>query len=212
MTHAPEPRKPTRKEKEQEFRLNLILDAAEEVFGETSFGGASVEEIAQRAEISVGTLYNLFRSKEDVYRAVVSRAQNIFFDRAEARFRAARGPLEKVRAVVDTFFEHFHHYSRQFRLYASATSGFDWELRSRLADEALQRQAAFHRMITDCCQQGIDEGVFKRGVPAPILATSILALPHPLLAFWLATEGTDLMAMIPHARVLLDRLVGADGN
>lgn len=209
--HASEEgRKLSRKEREQQFRLNLILDAAEEVFAETSFAGASVEEIAQRAEISVGTLYNLFRSKEDVYRAVVSRAQNTFFDHMEQRVDEARGPLEKVHAVVGYYFEHFHRYSRQFRLYVSATNGFQWELRTKLADEALQRQAQFHTRLTEICQHAMDEGIFKRGIPADLLATNILAIPHPILAHWLAREGTDLLSLLPYAMIVVDRLVGAD--
>ena len=205
-------RKLSRKERELQFRLGLILDAAEEVFSETSFAGASVEEIAQRAEISVGTLYNLFRSKEDVYRAVVSRAQQIFFDRVEERVEMARGPLDKVHAVISAYFEHFHRYSRQFRLYVQATNGFQWELRTKLADEALARQAAFHRRLTDILQQGMDEGIFRRGVPADLLATLVLGVPHPLLAHWLARDGSDLMSLMPHAMTVVDRLVGADAR
>jgi TetR/AcrR family transcriptional regulator len=205
-----EGRKLSRKERELQFRLNLILDAAEEVFAETSFGGASVEEIAQRAEISVGTLYNLFRSKEDVYRAVVSRAQSTFFDHVEERVAQARGPLDKVHAVVSYHFEHFHRYSRQFRLYVSATNGFQWELRTKLADEALQRQADFHRRLADIAQQGMDEGVFKRGVSADLLATYILGIPHVVLSHWLERDGSDLMSLLPNAMTIVDRLVGAD--
>lgn len=205
-----EVRKLSRKEREQQFRLNLILDAAEEVFAETAFSGASVEEIAQRAEISVGTLYNLFRSKEDVYRAVVSRIQNIFFERLRERVAAARGPLDKVHAVVSYYFEHFHRYSRQFRLYNSATNGFQWELRSKLADEAMQQQAEFHKLLTDICQQGMDEGIFKRGIPADLLATNILAIPHPILAHWLAREGSDLLTLMPYSITVVDRLLGTD--
>lgn len=205
-----ESRKLSRKEREQQFRLNLILDAAEEVFGESAFAGASVEEIALRAEISVGTLYNLFRSKEEVYRAVISRAQSIFFDNAQERVEQARGPLEKVHAVVGYFFEHFHRYARQFRLYVTATNGFQWELRTKLADEALQRQAEFHKHLTEICQQGLDEGIFKRGIPAEILATQLLAIPHPMLAHWVEQDGTELLSFLPYSIIMANRLVGAD--
>ena len=43
----------SRKERELQFRMNLVLDAAEEVFSEASYAAASVEDIARRAEISV---------------------------------------------------------------------------------------------------------------------------------------------------------------
>ena len=101
----------TRKERELQFRINLVLDAADDVFAESSYAQASVEEIARRAEISVGTLYNLFHSKEDIYRGVVSRAQDVFFKNLQMRLDEARGPKEKVHAVISYAFEHFSKYS-----------------------------------------------------------------------------------------------------
>jgi len=207
---AQEHKKPSRKEREFQFRLNLVLDAAEEVFADTTFARASVEDIAEKAEISVGTLYNLFRSKDDVYRAVVSRAQEGFFDRIEERVVEAHGPLEKVHAVVSYSFEHFHRYARQFRLYVSATNGFQWELRSKLDSEAMARQMQFRTRLIDICQDGLDQGIFKRGVPADLLAINVANIAHPFLMVWLERDTIDLMGLLPHALTLVDRMVGAD--
>ncbi|MBI5503777.1 MAG: TetR/AcrR family transcriptional regulator [Deltaproteobacteria bacterium] len=207
---AQEQRKPSRKERELQFRLNLVMDAAEEVFAETTFARASVEDIAEKAEISVGTLYNLFRSKEDIYRAVVSRAQEGYFDRVEERLDEARGPLDKVHAVVSYSFEHFHRYARHFRLYVSATNGFQWELRSKLDAEAIARQTQFRTRLTDICQDGLDQGIFKRGVPAEVLAINVANIPHPFLLVWLERETVDLMGLLPHALTLVDRILGVD--
>ncbi len=205
-----DPKKPSRKERELQFRVGLVLDAAEEVFAETTFARASVEDIAEKAEISVGTLYNLFRSKEDLYRSVVSRAQEGFFDRVQERLSEARGPLEKVHAVVSYHFEHFHRYARQFRLYVSATNGFQWELRSMLDSEAMARQMQFRTRLIDICQDGMDQGIFKRGVPADLLAINVASLPHPFLLVWLERDTIDLMTLLPHAVTMVDRLLGVD--
>ncbi len=171
------------------FRMGIVLDAAEEVFAEHTYAQASVEDIARRAEISVGTLYNLFESKEAIYRAVVSRAQNLFFDNAERRIDEARGPTEQVRACVRYFFEHFSRYQRQFRHYVSATNGFQWELRSQLEQEAFERQQRFNRRLVDICQQGLDQGVFKSGLSAELMAVTILGIPHSFLMVWMEQEG-----------------------
>ena len=207
---AVKPSKPSRKERELEFRLNLVLDAAEEVFADSTFAKASVEEIAGQAEISVGSLYNLFRSKEDIYRGVVSRSQNRFFTTAEERMDAARGPCDKLHAAIASFFEHFQRYSRHLHLYASATNGFQWELKSKLAEEARARQDAFSRLISDLCQQGMDEGVFKKGVPAGLMAVNVVSIPHGFLASVIENEEIDLIALLPHAQALLDRILGTD--
>ena len=54
----------------------VVLDAAHEVFMERPFAQVTVEQIAQRAELSVGTLYNLFNSKEQIYKNVISGSSN----------------------------------------------------------------------------------------------------------------------------------------
>ena len=199
----------SRKERELQFRMNLVLDAAEEIFAEASYAQVSVEEIAQRAEISVGTLYNLFHSKEDIYRGVVSRAQDIFFKNLELESEEARGPKEKVHAVVRYAFEHFSKYSRQFRHYVSATNGFQWELKSKLERDAFDAQQSFMGKLVEICQRGMDEGMFKKGLPAELMAVTLMGVPHSFLMVWLEQEGVDLRSLIPPALTVADRVTGA---
>lgn len=204
-------KKLTRKERELEFRVNIVLDAAEEVFSEKVFAQVSVEEIASRAEISVGTLYNLFRSKEDVYSGVVSRAQRVFFDSLDERAGNARGPRDQIQAVVKGFFEHFKEHDRAFRLYVSASNGFQWELKSKLAEEAHEQQQAFMGTLVNICQAGMDKGVFKKGVPADMLAVTIMGIPHSYLLYWLEREENfDLLGVVPAAAATVDRILGTD--
>ena len=49
---------------------DLILDAAERIFGEHGFGGASMREIAQVAGVAQALLHYHFRNKEALYQAV----------------------------------------------------------------------------------------------------------------------------------------------
>ncbi len=51
----------------------LILDAAAEVFLEEGFAAASMSAIAARVGGSKGTLYNYFRSKEELFEAYIQR-------------------------------------------------------------------------------------------------------------------------------------------
>jgi len=51
-------------------RQHRILQAATEVFAERGFEGAATAEIAQRAEVSEGTMFKRFRTKKDLLLAV----------------------------------------------------------------------------------------------------------------------------------------------
>jgi AcrR family transcriptional regulator len=56
-----------------EERPSQILDAALEVFESRGLAGARLEEIAEEAGISKGTIYLYFESKEALFRALVER-------------------------------------------------------------------------------------------------------------------------------------------
>src|SRR5271155_4438185 len=66
MTASPAPRAPTRDE-----RREAILKVAREVFFEQGYTAASMSTIAARLGGSKGTLYNYFKSKEELFEAHV---------------------------------------------------------------------------------------------------------------------------------------------
>src|SRR5579872_3681161 len=62
---------PRRRDEARALFRNAILDAAEAVFAERGFHGARIQDIAQRARIAVGTVYNHFEQKDDVLAALL---------------------------------------------------------------------------------------------------------------------------------------------
>jgi len=76
--------------KEAGERRNEILDAADELFGQKGFDGASTNDILEKVGIARGTLYYHFKSKEDIMDALIERynvrllsaAQQIAADRS----------------------------------------------------------------------------------------------------------------------------------
>jgi AcrR family transcriptional regulator len=71
MSHEIEAAAAPRWQRRPEARREEILDAALEVFGEQGFARARLEDVAQRAGVSKGTLYLYFDSKEKLFREMV---------------------------------------------------------------------------------------------------------------------------------------------
>lgn len=67
-----------RKEREKESRKEEIINAAQKIFFEKGLPAATMDEIAEAAELSKGTLYLYYKSKEDLYLAVTMRVPNSF--------------------------------------------------------------------------------------------------------------------------------------
>lgn len=66
-----------RKEREKQRRRNDIIDAAEQVFFEKGIQKATMDEVAEKAELSKGTLYLYFGSKEELHLAIKLRASGL---------------------------------------------------------------------------------------------------------------------------------------
>lgn len=78
----------------------LILDAAEKVFAEAGFGGATMQLIADMAGLPKANLHYYFPTKEALYRRVVQNIFEIWLDAASS-FDGAAGPVEGIGAYVE---------------------------------------------------------------------------------------------------------------
>lgn len=63
----------TRKEKDRLERKALIVQSAERVFLNKNFHNATIDDIARDAELSVGTIYNFFQNKENLFIEVIKK-------------------------------------------------------------------------------------------------------------------------------------------
>ncbi len=88
----------------QETR-ELILEAAERVFGERGFDGARTREIAKRAGVNVAQLHYHFGSKADLYQAVLRNAASRLQSRLLAAVQGEGAPVDRLRRAVRAHFD-----------------------------------------------------------------------------------------------------------
>ena len=88
-----------RKEREKLQKRQNIIDAAEIVFFSKGYDMTKMEDVAKEAEFSKGTLYLYFKSKEELYLEIVSRAERILYDLFEKATIDEPNGLCKVRAI-----------------------------------------------------------------------------------------------------------------
>lgn len=110
--------------KQKADRNRRILEAATSLFREVGFDSARIEDIAERAEVSVGTFYNYYENKGDILVATVSME-------VEEVLAAGKGilenppatTLEALQALIDQYFDHSLVYlSKEMWRTAMATS------------------------------------------------------------------------------------------
>ncbi len=95
-----------REQKKQE-RREAIIAAAVRVFLERTVQGATMDEIAREADVSKGTLYLYFASKEDLFLSVATQ----WLDELQAEIEQLRGQpmksgIELIRAGMKLYTRH----------------------------------------------------------------------------------------------------------
>lgn len=89
-----------------ESRQDAILDAAERVFAEAGYQGAAMREIAERAGVAQGLIHYHFKTKENLFEAMVARRSGQINERravlVEALFAQEMPP--RLEQIVEALF------------------------------------------------------------------------------------------------------------
>jgi TetR/AcrR family transcriptional regulator len=158
-------RRELRRARHQDLSRTQLLDAAERVFGEKGFHDATLNEIAELAEYSVGSVYSFFEGKEDLFSQVFVRRGDQFMPGMRSIVEGSGSPAEKLHLLVDFqvgFFRAHRQFGRLFLRYTNIALVSDaGELDASVArnyDESMRLQ---HDLITT----GQRAGEFHAGDP-----------------------------------------------
>src|SRR5258708_5450901 len=108
---AGRPRQPGKREKNKEKTKGRILSAALELFREKGLDGTTTKEISKKAGIAEGTLFNYFKTKEDLALYFFHKETDnlIQWFRADTRLQKAALP-EKLFAIIHRQLEYIEPY------------------------------------------------------------------------------------------------------
>jgi len=82
------------------LREQQILQAATEVFGRSNFENGSVSEIARRAGVAEGTIYQYFRNKQDLFFSIPREKTKAFSEQLNLHLEGVTDTREKIRKFV----------------------------------------------------------------------------------------------------------------
>lgn len=182
---APVPRKPrdeARKARTDVYRQH-ILEAAERVFADRGFEAAKVQDISALAGLSMGTIYAIFPSKADLFRAIVEeRGQELAGLVREVTTRGTP-PTEALGALIALYIDYFFAHPHFLRMHLR--SGTSWVLSPSGTDLRVRHWTDIHGLQADVFRRGVAEGVFIDEDPG-FLAKIFSAMDQVLLAEWVA--------------------------
>jgi AcrR family transcriptional regulator len=118
----PSPRRPSKADVITEYRRNALLQAAVQVFGEHGFDCATMEQIAQRADVAKGTTYLYYRSKQSIYDAALSYGLAELDERTRDAIDRAPSLHDAIPAFVTARAQYFLEHRDFFNMYVAAVA------------------------------------------------------------------------------------------
>jgi TetR/AcrR family transcriptional regulator len=108
----------SRSERRKARTVQAIFDAAERQFLEHGFHGTTVEEIASAADVSVGSIYVHFQSKEGLYLALIERALDVQERYMEDAFKPTLALGQQLFAAGWAYLRFYADHPGYFRILA----------------------------------------------------------------------------------------------
>ena len=115
MENTKKNEKISRKERETLLRKQIILEAAEKMFLSKGYEETTMDEIANEAEFSKGTVYKYFVSKDELYIAIGSKAYDLII-KYTTEFTDKEEPgMKQLMAIGYAYYE----FTKDYPNYAS---------------------------------------------------------------------------------------------
>ena len=176
--HAPE----TRRDREQAQKRVGILKTAAAFFEDKGYQATTVAEIAEAANVSVGTLYKFFSDKESLYQSLVAQTMQEFEAAGTRSLRDTPGDeLAKLMAYVETTTHLFFKHLRLIRVYYAETGAAFVFSAPGIEGEAFKSYWRIVDALRDTFSAGIDRGLFT-ALPAAALAATLEGVHNAFLS------------------------------
>ena len=134
----------------RDVRRRQIVELAERLFAERGYAGASMDELSRRAGVTKPVVYELFRSKDGLFRVCVDRAIERMAESLAAGVRAETDPEARLRAGGLAF----------LRFAAENRVAFDlMAMGGRFADQTASVRRSQARLIRQLMEETAPDGI-----------------------------------------------------
>ncbi len=193
----------TKSEAKRRLKLDRILTESSRLFATAEFHLVSMDHIAQSAGVGKGTLYNLFRSKEDLYFSIIRMRLSELIAILERTYGEREEPLKNIRSLIihlHKFMEKYHYFYIIWKREESMLNGRADHREIRELEERI------NRLILRLLHSGESNGVIKAGLDHRLVARLFIGMVDALRKDPLQTFNLE-----PQMDTVLDILMSGIG-
>jgi AcrR family transcriptional regulator len=180
-----------RKEREKQKRRKDIIDAAERIFFKKGLENASMDEVAAEAELSKGTLYLYFKSRDDLRFALFMRGMDGLMKMMNEELSGENDGYHNLIRLAGSFIRFSRDYPDYFNLFMHFESRRMKDLNidhDRLI--AYLREQSPLALVSEYVKRGIEDGSLRDDISPEMFSATLWS--QMLGVLMILNKKTDL--------------------
>lgn len=165
----------------KDIKKQFIIQSAIGVFSQNGFQNSSISEIAQKANVAEGTIYQYFKNKEDLFFSIPIEKTKEFCRELDLHLEGIDGALNKIRKFIWYylyFFKMNPEYSRTLMLEMRVSKNF-------VKTTTYKSFKNFTNKILKIIKEGQEEGVIRKDVNIYLIRQLLLGILEHIVTRWL---------------------------
>ena len=205
----------SRRERERQNRRDQILRAAWEVFSSKDYNSATIDAVADAAELSKGTVYLYFQNKADLFLSTVEMGMEKLSSTIQEAISSSSDPAAGIKEIIRCILDFHEKNAGFFKILSSEQAHFEIYAEMRDSCNFKKRMLAeFSRnvdMVADYIRRGIEIGVFKQVNPEDAASVLLSATRWFIFRYAVDPGSIELSEKVDTiAAILLDGLRKSD--
>ncbi len=169
-----------------------MLDTTRRLFARKGYQRTTMVEVAAASEVALGTLYQIFPSKEAMLCSLLEDYIDQLIERGR---RAAEEPgdaRDQLRRVIRTQLAFSQENADVLRFYLSGWTGYEFSVRQRFGERIDEKYEEYLALLEGVFRRGIRDGLFVAAPPRR-LAVVLAGTIHSVVRRWLREKPLDLL-------------------
>lgn len=199
-----------RKIRERQQRKDHILNAAISIIEEKGFEKTTMDEIAEKTELSKGTLYLYYNDKASLYQAIKKRAFKNLHDQFLSILQKDKPGAEIIREMMDKFLNLINEnktFTKAMMLYGKNNNNDDNLSDYPIRKECIQLENEVFMLIVRSLQIGVQDGSIKNRLDPKLIAVQIGFQMLGIIQFCITSSNKKVHDIMAEKNVSLSDLM-----
>jgi AcrR family transcriptional regulator len=179
-----------RKEREFKARQAEILAQAEKIFAAKGFHNVTMAEIASVSGFSIGSLYQFFKSKENLYSTMICEKLDLMYGQIRDEVENVENIIGKVEALIRAQLQFVEKNTDFCRLFLRGETAALSEIMTSLQEKLIDAYRHHLLFMENILKSGVKNGSL-RSLPAREMARALFGLIRSSAIDWLISQSQE---------------------